>query len=66
LAEAGDLIIPLRNGTITNGHLAGNLRELVTGAVPPGPGPRVFKSVGMAWEDLVVAAAAYEAWTRAR
>jgi ornithine cyclodeaminase/alanine dehydrogenase-like protein (mu-crystallin family) len=65
LAEAGDLIIPLRNGTITSGHLAGNLRELVTGAVPPGPGPRVFKSVGMAWEDLVVAAAAYEAWTRA-
>ncbi|MFC7643003.1 ornithine cyclodeaminase family protein [Streptosporangium lutulentum] len=63
LAEAGDLIVPLRSGTITTGHLAGNLRELVTGAVHPGPGPRVFKSVGMAWEDLVVAVAAYEAWT---
>ncbi|WP_406313874.1 ornithine cyclodeaminase family protein [Streptosporangium sp. NBC_01639] len=66
LAEAGDLIIPLRNGTITVGHLVGNLGELVAGAVPRAPGPRVFKSVGMAWEDLVVAAAAYEAWTRAR
>lgn len=66
LAEAGDLIIPLRNGTITTGHLAGNLRELVAGLVPRGSGPRVFKSVGMAWEDLVVAAAAYEAWTRVR
>ncbi|MEU9836055.1 ornithine cyclodeaminase family protein [Streptosporangium sp. NPDC048047] len=66
LAEAGDLVIPLRNGTITSGHLAGNLADLVTGAVSPGPGPRVFKSVGMAWEDLVVAGAAYEAWLRAR
>ncbi|GAA5765260.1 delta(1)-pyrroline-2-carboxylate reductase [Streptosporangium roseum] len=66
LAEAGDLIIPLRNGTITIGHLAGNLGELVAGTVPRGPGPRLFKSVGMAWEDLVVAAAAYEAWMRVR
>ncbi|MFF5205408.1 ornithine cyclodeaminase family protein [Streptosporangium sp. NPDC000396] len=66
LAEAGDLIIPLRSGKITNGHLAGNLGELVAGVVPRAPGPRVFKSVGMAWEDLVVAAAAYEMWMRAR
>lgn len=66
LAEAGDLIIPLRNGTITIGNLAGNLGELVAGAVPRGPGPRLFKSVGMAWEDLVVAVAAYEAWMRVR
>jgi ornithine cyclodeaminase len=34
--------------------------------VVTGPGPRVFKSTGMAWEDLVVAAAAYEARTRAQ
>ncbi|GAA2862596.1 ornithine cyclodeaminase family protein [Streptosporangium fragile] len=65
LAEAGDLLVPLGNGTITTGHLAGNLRELVAGAVSLRSGPRVFKSVGMAWEDLVVAGAAYEAWTRA-
>jgi ornithine cyclodeaminase len=63
LAEAGDLIVPLGTGTITDGHLAGNLAELVKGAVVPGSGPRVFKGVGMAWEDLVVAAAAYQAWT---
>lgn len=62
LAEAGDVIVPLRHGTITSGHLAGNLAELITGRVPTGRGPRVFKSVGMAWEDLVVAAAAYESW----
>lgn len=62
LAEAGDVIVPLRHGTITSGHLAGNLAELIAGRVVTGPRPRVFKSVGMAWEDLVVAAAAYEAW----
>lgn len=62
-AEAGDVIVPLRQGTITSGHLAGNLAELIAGRVTVGQRPRVFKSVGMAWEDLVVAAAAYEAWT---
>ncbi|TMR91851.1 ornithine cyclodeaminase family protein [Nonomuraea basaltis] len=62
LEEAGDVIIPIRHGTITTGHLAGNLAELIAGEVVAGPGPRVFKSTGMAWEDLVVAAAAYEAW----
>lgn len=63
LAEAGEVIIPIRHGTITTGHLAGNLAELIDGRVTAGPGPRLFKSTGMAWEDLVVAAAAYEAWT---
>ncbi|WP_327580845.1 hypothetical protein OHA25_33120 [Nonomuraea sp. NBC_00507] len=62
LEEAGDVIIPIRHGTITSGHLAGNLAELIAGQVIAGPGPRVFKSTGMAWEDLVIAAAAYEAW----
>ncbi len=64
LAEAGDVIQPIHHGTITTHHLAGNLADLVTGRVPVGAGPRVFKGTGMAWEDLVVAAAAYEAWSR--
>ncbi|SDL03134.1 ornithine cyclodeaminase family protein [Nonomuraea jiangxiensis] len=63
MREAGDVIIPMRHGTIATGHLAGNLADLISGRVVAGPGPRVFKSTGMAWEDLVVAAAAYEAWT---
>ncbi|WP_336208932.1 ornithine cyclodeaminase family protein [Nonomuraea sp. LPB2021202275-12-8] len=63
LAEAGDVILPIRHGTITTHHLAGNLAELVAGRVTVGAGPRVFKGTGMAWEDLVVAAAAYEAWS---
>lgn len=55
LREAGDLIIPGVR------RVAGNLAELITGAVPvAGDRPRLFKSVGMAWQDLVVAVAAYE------
>ncbi|PZG21891.1 ornithine cyclodeaminase family protein [Nonomuraea aridisoli] len=63
LEEAGDVIVAIRRGTITSRHLAGDLADLIAGRVVAGPGPRVFKSTGMAWEDLVVAAAAYEAWT---
>ncbi|MFI6909354.1 ornithine cyclodeaminase family protein [Nonomuraea sp. NPDC050394] len=63
LVEAGDVIVPIRHGTITTGHLAGNLAELINGRITAGPEPRLFKSTGMAWQDLVVAAAAYEAWT---
>jgi ornithine cyclodeaminase/alanine dehydrogenase-like protein (mu-crystallin family) len=62
LAEAGDVLIPISHGTITTRHLAGNLADLVAGRVVAGAGPRVFKGTGMAWQDLVVAAAAYEAW----
>jgi ornithine cyclodeaminase/alanine dehydrogenase-like protein (mu-crystallin family) len=34
------------------------LRELVAGVDLP-PGPKLFKSTGMAWEDAVVAGALY-------
>ncbi|MFD0366578.1 ornithine cyclodeaminase family protein [Streptomyces sp. NPDC127114] len=61
--EAGDLLIPEAEGAVGPGHIAGNLAELVTGrAAPPDPeAPRLFKSVGMAWEDLAVAVALYRA-----
>ncbi|MGI5272169.1 ornithine cyclodeaminase family protein [Nonomuraea sp. CA-218870] len=62
LAEAGDVVIPVSHGTITTRHLAGNLADLIAGRVTAAAGPRVFKGTGMAWQDLVVAAAAYEAW----
>jgi ornithine cyclodeaminase len=55
LREAGDII---QAGTVT----LATLDELVRGEVEVPPDrPRLFKSTGMAWEDLVVAAAAYEA-----
>ncbi|MEV8475779.1 ornithine cyclodeaminase family protein [Streptomyces sp. NPDC051173] len=64
LREAGDLLIPLRSGDVDTGVIAGNLSELVRGTVDVAPGrPRLFKGTGMAWQDLVVAAAVVDgAW----
>lgn len=65
LREAGDLLIPEAEGAIGAGHLTGTLADLVRGpALPaPGPVPRLFKSVGMAWQDLAVAVAVHRAAT---
>jgi alanine dehydrogenase len=58
LAEAGDLIIPLREGRITRDHLARELGMVASGAAP-GRTSRdeitLFKSVGNAVQDVVVA-----------
>ncbi|MFJ4777366.1 ornithine cyclodeaminase family protein [Streptomyces sp. NPDC088762] len=64
LREAGDLLVPEAEGAIGPGHITGTLADLVAGRMPAGgpPGcPQVFKSVGMAWEDLAVAVALFEA-----
>ncbi|HMC71536.1 MAG TPA: ornithine cyclodeaminase family protein, partial [Mycobacteriales bacterium] len=54
LREAGDII---RAGLVP----VATIDELVRGEVDVPPDrPRLFKSTGMAWEDLVVAAAAYQ------
>lgn len=61
LAEAGDIIGAIRDGLVGPDHIAGDVGELVRGEMPVRPGrPRFYKSVGMAWQDLVVAAAAYD------
>ncbi len=62
LAEAGDLLIPMRAGAIPRDHVVADLAEVVRGAtVRRSPDEiTVFKSVGMAPEDLAVAAAALE------
>jgi ornithine cyclodeaminase/alanine dehydrogenase-like protein (mu-crystallin family) len=62
LREAGDVIGAIEAGALEAGELV-TLRELVAGAELP-PGPRLFKSTGMAWEDAVVAAAVYERHNR--
>ncbi|MFD0718888.1 ornithine cyclodeaminase family protein [Streptomyces globosus] len=64
LREAGDLLVPEAEGAIGPGHITATLADLVAGRAPgPGPAgcPRLFKSVGMAWEDLAVAVALYAA-----
>ena len=61
LREAGDLIIPINEGCITGASLVA-MRDIVTGiTLVDHHRPRVFKSSGMPWEDLVVAAEIYRA-----
>lgn len=62
LREAGDIVQAVAAGTLDPARLI-TLADLVRGADPvPDGRPRFFKSVGMAWEDLVVAAAVYESF----
>jgi ornithine cyclodeaminase/alanine dehydrogenase-like protein (mu-crystallin family) len=59
LAEAGDLLIPIGAGSIGPDHVVADLSEVVHGVtVRRSPEDvTVFKSVGVAFEDLVVARA---------
>lgn len=57
-AEAGDLLIPMNEGTITRGHILSDLHELLSGKKTVRRHPdeiTLFKSVGVALEDLVAA-----------
>lgn len=63
LSEAGDLIIPMREGVISRDDIRGELSELVTGMKPGRTAEgeiTLFKSVGFAIEDAAVAKLAYE------
>ncbi len=63
LAEAGDLLIPLRQGIINRQHLVADLHEIVSGKKPGRKSPEeitVFESLGCALEDLVTAKLVYE------
>lgn len=57
LREAGDVVLAVEEAALTVADLL-PMREVVTGTASVRPDrPLVFKSVGMAWEDLVVAQA---------
>jgi ornithine cyclodeaminase len=57
LREAGDVILAIQDGALGPDDLV-PMRDVVTGTTElPADGPVVFKSVGMAWPDLVVATA---------
>lgn len=61
LREAGDVVMAIAEGTLDPADLI-RLRDVVTSAVVlPADRPVVFKSVGMAWQDLVVATAVLDA-----
>jgi alanine dehydrogenase len=56
--ESGDIMIPVREGAMTEDHVYAELGELVTGEKQgrtPGDGLTVFKSVGIAIQDAAVA-----------
>src|SRR6185503_17306839 len=63
LAEAGDLVIPIKEGAIDGSHIAGELGDVFGGRIP---GRRnaaeitIFKSLGMAVEDVAAARLAFE------
>jgi alanine dehydrogenase len=60
LAEAGDLLIPLRQGLMAEAHIAGELGEVVAGRKVGRTSPEevtLFKSVGVAVQDVAAAAA---------
>jgi alanine dehydrogenase len=59
LAEAGDLLLPIREGAFGADHVAGELGEVVLGRVAgrtSASAVTIFKSLGMAAEDVVAAA----------
>lgn len=58
LAEAGDFIIPMKNGTIGSDRINGELGEVILGKIPGRQSEKeitLFKTVGFAVEDVVVA-----------
>jgi ornithine cyclodeaminase/alanine dehydrogenase-like protein (mu-crystallin family) len=63
LAEAGDIALALADGALDGDGISGELHDVVSGRIGrPGPDAvTVFKSVGLAFEDLVVARAALAA-----
>jgi ornithine cyclodeaminase len=63
LVEAGDIVLPIAEGAITADHIAGELGTLVLGQCEGRRSQEevtLFKSLGMAVEDVVAAQLAVE------
>jgi alanine dehydrogenase len=63
LAEAGDLIVPIKEGRISEAHVYAELGELITGAKQGRSSDSeitLFKSVGLALQDAAAAARTYK------
>lgn len=58
LAEAGEIVVPMREGVIDRAHIIADLHELLSGKKAVRTSPEditLFKSLGCALEDLVAA-----------
>jgi len=63
LAESGDFLIPLSNGVITESHIVGELGDILTDRVAGRTAKEevtLFKSLGLAVEDVAVAHYLYD------
>jgi len=63
LAEAGDIIIPIEEGAITENHIHAELGEVILGRRPRRVSDSeitLFKSVGLAIQDAATASKAYK------
>ncbi len=63
-AECGELALAVSEGACTESHVAGELASVVLGAIPGRTSEReltVFKSLGLAVEDVYAAQAVFEA-----
>jgi len=63
LAEAGDIVLAIKDGAIEATHIKGELGEVVAGKVPGRTAAEhvtIFKSLGMAVEDVAAAHLVYE------
>lgn len=59
METAGDIVLANFEGAVNAGDLATMRSALTEKRVAPGRRPVVFKSVGMSWQDLVIAEAVY-------
>ena len=63
MEEAGDVLIPIKNGSVERSHIVADLHEIASGKKSGRVGPdqiTLFKSVGCAMEDLVTAQLVYQ------
>jgi ornithine cyclodeaminase len=64
LGEAGEFLIPRAEGLIGDDHIVGEIAEVLTGKARARTSPEeitLFKSLGIAIEDLAAAHAVYHA-----
>ncbi len=62
MAEAGDILIPIQEGAVTEAHIYADLGDIITGAKPGRENDKeitVFKSCGLAIQDVSTALAVY-------
>jgi ornithine cyclodeaminase/alanine dehydrogenase-like protein (mu-crystallin family) len=63
LAEAGDVLIPIGEGLISEAHILGEIGDVAAGTLPGRIGRddvTIFKSTGIALEDVITAKVVYD------